>query len=218
MTLFDDRSRLDPDDARLELTAAIREVMVRLADSSASSASFAEARDLVARAVDVLAAEPGGRGYEWAEAAVAGPGEGSFLDYSPVVGGLNPLAPPLTLRLVGGAVEGEVTFGRPYEGPPGCVHGGFIAAAFDEVLGFAQQLSGHGGMTARLSVSYRAPTPLGQPVRFRAVLERVEGRKIHVSATLHHGSTLCAEAEGLFVSMSTELFERLMREREARQD
>lgn len=214
MTLFDESSRIDPDDARLGLTAAIREVMVRLADSSASSAAFSEARDLVTRAAELLAAEPGGRGYEWAEAAVAGPGEGSFLDYSPLVGGLNPLAPPLALRVVDGAVEGEVVFGRPYEGPPGCVHGGFIAAAFDEVLGFAQQFSGQGGMTARLAVSYRAPTPLGQPVRFRAMLERVDGRKIHVTATLHHGSTLCAEAEGLFVSMSSELFERLMRERE----
>ena len=31
---------------------------------------------------------------------------------------------------------------RAYEGPPGCVHGGFIAAAFDEVLGAVQSLSG----------------------------------------------------------------------------
>lgn len=218
MTLFEQGSQLDPDDARVALTAAIREVMRKLADSSASSAAFAEARDLVAQAAGVLAAEPGGRGYEWAEAGVAGPGEGSFLDYSPLVGALNPLAPPLELRLVDGAVEGEATFSRQFEGPPGCVHGGFIAAAFDEVLGFAQQLSGHGGMTARLAVSYRSPTPLGRPVRFRATLDRVDGRKIHVRATLHHGRTLCAEAEGLFVSMSTELFERLMRERETRSD
>jgi acyl-coenzyme A thioesterase PaaI-like protein len=138
----------------------------------------------------------------------------SFLDFSPLVGALNPLAPPMAVRVEDGGVVGEAVFGRPYEGPPGCVHGGFIAAAFDEVLGFAQQLSGNAGMTGRLSVSYRSPTPLGRPVRFRATLDRVEGRKIFVRATLHHESTLCAEAEGLFVSMSGGVFEQLMRRRD----
>jgi acyl-coenzyme A thioesterase PaaI-like protein len=205
---------IDPADSRVGLTAALREVMARLADSSASSDAFATARDLVARAAEVLSAEPGGRGYEWAEAAVADPGVASFLDFSPLVGALNPLAPPMAVRVEDGGVVGEAVFGRPYEGPPGCVHGGFIAAAFDEVLGFAQQLSGNAGMTGRLSVSYRSPTPLGRPVRFRATLDRVEGRKIFVRATLHHESTLCAEAEGLFVSMSGGVFEQLMRRRD----
>jgi acyl-coenzyme A thioesterase PaaI-like protein len=205
---------IDPSDSRVGLTEALREVMARLADSSASSVAFAEARDLVTRAAEVLSAEPGGRGYEWAEASVADPGVASFLDFSPLVGALNPLAPPMAVRIDDDGVVGEVVFGRPYEGPPGCVHGGFIAAAFDEVLGFAQQLSGNAGMTGRLSVSYRSPTPLGEPVRFRARLDRVEGRKIFVTATLHHGSTLCAEAEGLFVSMSNELFARLIRRRD----
>ena len=36
-------------------------------------------------------------------------------------------------------VVGHVVFGDAYEGPPGCVHGGFIAAAFDEVLGFTSR-------------------------------------------------------------------------------
>jgi acyl-coenzyme A thioesterase PaaI-like protein len=206
--------QIDPADSRVGLTAALREVMARLADSSASSDAFATARDLVARAAEVLSAEPGGRGYEWAEAAVADPGVASFLDFSPLVGALNPLAPPMAVRVEDGGVVGEAVFGRPYEGPPGCVHGGFIAAAFDEVLGFAQQLSGNAGMTGRLSVSYRSPTPLGRPVRFRATLDRVEGRKIFVRATLHHESTLCAEAEGLFVSMSGGVFEQLMRRRD----
>ena len=44
-----------------------------------------------------------------------------------------------------------VTFGSAYEGPPGCVHGGYVAAAFDEMLGFVQSLGGNPGMTARLT-------------------------------------------------------------------
>ena len=45
---------------------------------------------------------------------------------------------------------GVVTFGDAYEGPPGCVHGGFIAASFDEMLGFVAGATGKPGMTARL--------------------------------------------------------------------
>jgi acyl-coenzyme A thioesterase PaaI-like protein len=117
-----------------------------------------------------------------------------------------------------GGVVGDVVFGSAYEGPPGCVHGGFIAASFDEVLGFAQSMGGQPGMTARLQISYRSPTPLHRPLRFVGRIDRVEGRKIHTSATLHHGDTLCAEAEGLFVSMKPEVFVRLMQDRAQRTD
>ena len=111
-------------------------------------------------------------------------------------------------------VVGEVTYGAAYEGPPSCVHGGFIAAGFDEVLGFAQALTGRPGMTARLEVQYRSPTPLHQPLRYEGRIDRVEGRKIFAVGTLHHGDTLCAEAQALFVSMNPEVFQRLMQARE----
>jgi hypothetical protein len=45
----------------------------------------------------------------------------------------------------------------------------------------------------------------------------VEGRKISVAGSLHHGETLCAEAKGLFVSMRPEVFERLLEIRQAQQ-
>ena len=110
-------------------------------------------------------------------------------------------------------VVGTVTFGGAYEGPPGCVHGGFIAGSFDEILGVTQSLSGQPGMTAQLDISYRSPTPLRREVHFRGRIERIDGRKIHAVATLHHGDVLCAEARGLFISMKPEVFERLMRDR-----
>src|SRR5262249_41163861 len=47
---------------------------------------------------------------------------------------LSPLAPPLRIRWEPPRIVGEVTFGSAYEGPPGCVHGGFIAAPFDHVF------------------------------------------------------------------------------------
>jgi hypothetical protein len=40
----------------------------------------------------------------------------------------------------------------------------------------------------------------------------VEGRKIFASSTLHHGETLCAESEGIFISTDFEKFARLQAE------
>ena len=92
--------------------------------------------------------------------------------------------------------------------------GGFIAAASDEVLGMTQSLSGAPAMTGRLEVSYRSPTPLHRPLRFEGRIDRIDGRKIHTSATLHSGSTLCAESYGLFISMKPEVFARLRQSRD----
>ena len=74
-----------------------------------------------------------------------------------------------------------------------------IALAFDEVLGIANIAAGHPGMTARLTIHYRKPTPLFHELHFRAALDRVEGRRIMSRAELWDGETLTAEAEGLFV-------------------
>jgi len=122
---------------------------------------------------------------------------------------MSPLAPPLHLEWHEDEVIGRATYGLPYEGPPGCLHGGFVAAGFDEVLGYAQSLSGQPGMTGRLTVSYRSPTPLFEEVVYRARFLRNEGRKVFTEATLHAGERLCAEAEGLFIAMKPEVFERL---------
>lgn len=143
-----------------------------------------------------------------------------FVDRSPIIGNMNALAVPMEVGVTSAddgspLVEGRVTFPGSYQGPPGCVHGGFIAAYFDEVLGVVQALSGQPGMTANLSVNYRSPTPLHRPLVFRARIVSVEGRKIFTAGTLHHGETLCAEATAVFVSMSAEVLERLVKIREA---
>ncbi|MFM2077849.1 MAG: hypothetical protein RJA49_1739 [Actinomycetota bacterium] len=202
-------------DTRLELAAACRAIIEELVSSTADSAAFATAKDLVQQAVETLASQTHGRPYEGAEASLAGYQEHLFIDHSPLVGILNPLAPPIEMSAAGTEVTGLVTFGDPYEGPPGCVHGGFIAASFDEILGFAQGLSGAPGMTAYLKVDYRTPTPLHRRLRFTGDIERIEGRKIFVKGELRVDADdrLCAEATGLFISMKPETFDRLLRTR-----
>ncbi|HZO08254.1 MAG TPA: PaaI family thioesterase, partial [Myxococcota bacterium] len=169
------------------------------------------------RYAEHLRTHPRMRRFEgYAESANAGD-VGAFFDQSPLIGLANPLAPPLRLAKTGErTAEGRVRFGSAYEGPPGCVHGGFVAAAFDEVLGFAQSLGGNPGFTGTLVVRYRVPTPLHTDLRFEGRIDRVEGRKTFASGRVFAGETLCAEAEGIFVAARPEKFAELLEVRARR--
>jgi len=186
---------------RRRLAKAMREVIDRLVTSDAPEAELRAAADALERYAQRLASHPR-RALPAGFAETANAGDvGAFFDYSPLIGLSNPMAPPISLYIEGDLVRGKVTFGMAYEGPPGHVHGGFIAAAFDEVLGFAQSTTGHPGMTGRLTIHYRKPTPLQRELRFEARVLRVEGRKIFTEGQLYAGELLTAEAEGLFVSV-----------------
>ncbi|CAB4322379.1 MAG: hypothetical protein F2520_00555 [Actinobacteria bacterium] len=194
------------EEAARRAAAAVRRLIVAL---SATSASI-EDLDRIADAVDAITASvPAG-----APDDLVVPGDFSVIsdtairqshrlrERSPFIGQANPVAPPMHVVFTEDAIEATVTLGSLFEGPPGCVHGGFVAAMFDEVLGAAQVHSGKAGMTGRLTVHYRSPTPLNEELRLAAKLIRVEGRKILCTATLHAGERLCADAEGLFVTVN----------------
>ena len=129
---------------------------------------------------------------------------------SPFIGQANPVALPLVMEFLDGRIEAKVEFGTLYEGPPGCLHGGYIAGIFDEVLGAAQTFSGQAGMTGRLTIHYRSPTPLDTELTLKAELVSVSGRKILCKGTLWAGERLCAEAEGLFIAINPERVAELM--------
>lgn len=135
-------------------------------------------------------------------------GIGGFFPYSPYVGPLNPIAPPVGLQVEPGEpwadVVGTHVFDDIYNGPPGGVHGGVISGVFDEVLGSVCVVNDVAGFTGTLTVRYRSLTPLGAPITMRGRVDRVEGRKTFASGTFHHGDTLTAEAEGIFIGMNEE--------------
>lgn len=122
---------------------------------------------------------------------------------NPVGGQENPIAPPV--KFFGcddGSVTAEVTLGPVYQGPPGCVHGGISALIIDHMMGFANHWGGRFGMTAHYEIDYRSPTPLLQPLTFRAWVEEFSGRKTWTHATIHAGDRLCVQARGLFLEAS----------------
>ncbi len=192
------------------LAGQMRTVIDRLVATSAPEEALRFAADSLERLAAEFDQYPQGSTYEgFAEAANAGGDPAAFFDHSPLIGLANPLSPPVTIRVEGDRIEGRVTFGAAYEGPPGCVHGGYLAAAFDEVLGSAQSLGGRPGMTGTLTVKYRSPTPLHAPLRFTAWVSRVEGRKIFTVGQCHADDLLTAEAEAVFISISEERFAEL---------
>ena len=86
-----------------------------------------------------------------------------------------------------------------YEGPPGLVHGGVSALILDQLLGEAAAAGGGAGMTGRLTLHYRRPTPLGD-LSMEAWVEKREGIKTLVKGHIKDPEgNITVEAEGLFI-------------------
>ena len=155
-------------------------------------AAAAAVEDVASR-LETLPRLPGGP-------AEAGGDDARLLERSGITGDSNPLSAPVHLWLDGDRVRGWAHYAQQYEGPPGCVHGGFVAAAFDDLLGAAQTLSGTAGFTGTLTIRMVRPTPLNRRIDYEGGLVRVEGRKIYTWGKATHAGEEVASAEGLFIS------------------
>jgi acyl-coenzyme A thioesterase PaaI-like protein len=196
--------------------------MRELIDHAVATSAPVEALEGVAEVLEALCRTvtkyPQGRLYEgFSETGPAGDPY-AFFDNSPIIGVANPLAPPvhLTVEDVEGehVVVGTAHYGGAYEGPPGCVHGGYIAAAFDEVLGMTQSITGRPGMTGTLTIRYRRPTPLHADLRFEGRVDRVEGRKIFtVGRSFAASGELLCEAEAVFITVDFQKIAQLYADR-----
>lgn len=116
-----------------------------------------------------------------------------------VGGWSNPLNPGLNLWLDGDKAYGTVRFGWAYEGPPGHVHGGYIAAVLDQFLGMAQMATRQSGMTGSLKVNYHRPTPLNTDLTLEAETTILSERKIRVVGRILLDGQVTAEGDGLFI-------------------
>ena len=186
--------------AKRRVASALRD----LAEILVSSSPPVEALDTLAgrledmtRGFDTLPRLAGRTGF------VEEGGHGNFRqlahELNPLSGMSNPLAPPLNVWLEEGRAHGRARLGWAYEGPPGSVHGGVVAALFDQFMGVAQALGGQPGMTGTLSVRYHRRTPLHLELQLTGSLQRTEGRKTLVHAELRAEGVLTAECEALFI-------------------
>ena len=103
-----------------------------------------------------------------------------------------------------GEVTAQVTLSDEFQGYPGVVHGGVVAAMLDEVCGRAHM----GGdqprfmYTARLEVRYRQNVPVGEPLRIVGRAARSKGRTATAVGEIYGpGEVLLAEADVLLVNV-----------------
>jgi acyl-coenzyme A thioesterase PaaI-like protein len=195
--------------ARAALADRLRE-LISLAVSAAVPLDALEEATTVLEAVALrLQDAAGGRTLERPLPDPKG-GPEQYFPTSPVIGSVNPLAPPARFFADGqGGVGGTVRFGPAYEGPPGFVHGGFVALLLDELLGAANFAAGEPGMTGTLTVRYVRPTPLGEPLSLFARFDHRSGRRIHTRGVIEAGGQTTAEAHGVFVQVGPERFRHL---------
>jgi acyl-coenzyme A thioesterase PaaI-like protein len=202
--------------AKRELAGALRELLALLPKSALADDELqrlaATAREAAARAAEA------GRAASERPSLYAGMED--FQDTGPVVGLSNPIAPPLEASVdpEAGVVRARARFSAAYEGAPGLLHGGILAAAFDELLGLATVFSGGAGMTRDLHVRYLRPTPIEIELHFVARLDRSEGRRLFVSAEVEAGGARTAEASGVFLSVGGEKFEEFARAKRSREE
>jgi hypothetical protein len=122
----------------------------------------------------------------------------------PVLGPGSPIAVPIDVDRVGELLVGWATYGPLHEGLPGSVFGGHIAAAFDALLGIRAALVGTPCAAAELTTTFRGALPIGVEVRYEAELVGVDARKIRVRGQCFDDEgSLCAEAQALFIAVST---------------
>jgi uncharacterized protein (TIGR00369 family) len=116
-------------------------------------------------------------------------------------------ANPVGLRLefsisAEGAVISNAIVSDQYEGPPGYLHGGIIAALLDEAMSKANRAQGVTAMTRQMQVEYLRPVPSGAAIRIEGRVTRSEGRKHWAEARIQSADgVVLAQANGLFIAV-----------------
>ena len=115
-----------------------------------------------------------------------------YLDHATDIGAFNPCFPEYRFdHLDAETAFGRATFPLVYEGPPGLVHGGFLAVFFDCVIQHQNCLVGLSGKTRSLNVAFRRPTPVLTDLRFDITRSEVERGITSTARLLLDDEVLC---------------------------
>jgi hypothetical protein len=115
-----------------------------------------------------------------------------YLDHATDIGAFNPCFPEYHFdHFDAETASGRVAFPLVYEGPPGLVHGGFLAVFFDCVMQHQNCLAGLSGKTRSLKVTFRRPTPVLTDLRFDIARSEGERGIISTARLLLDDEVLC---------------------------
>jgi hypothetical protein len=125
-----------------------------------------------------------------------------YLSHAFDIGAYNPCFPEYAFdRIDSESAEGHVAFPVAYEGPPGLVHGGFLAVFFDCVIQHQNCVTALSGKTRSLNVKFRRPTPILTELRFDIARTQVDNGVTSTARLLRDDEVLCiGEATTLALS------------------
>lgn len=200
-----DASHADPEANRHSLLVAagharsLLDAMVRLDEDTPVAPELARrlesVLDLLEEHVRPLEAMVGAR-----MADRRGPRQDDYRDRSPVSGPLNPMAPPVQLSVADdNSARTTTTLGLAYQGPPGRVHGGWVATLLDHIMGYAAGTVDRWIFTRSLTVDYDHAVPLFEELEVVARVEQIDGRKIWVVGEIRAAGSVVARARGLWL-------------------
>ena len=115
-----------------------------------------------------------------------------YLNHATDIGAYNPCFPEYSFdHIDADKAGGRVLFPLVYEGPPGLVHGGFLAVFFDCVMQHQSCVTGLSGKTRSLNVTFRRPTPILTELRFDIVRSQAERAVTSTARVLLDDEVLC---------------------------
>jgi uncharacterized protein (TIGR00369 family) len=106
-----------------------------------------------------------------------------------------------------GEVTAEYVVPERYQSYPGVVHGGIVAAMLDEVAGrvFMHADSNRFMYTVKLSIRYRKPVPIGEPLTIKGHAQRDTGRVGMATGEIYDSrGKLLAEADAVYADIPKE--------------
>lgn len=112
----------------------------------------------------------------------------------------------LDFEVTRGRATARYTGTREHQGYDDTLHGGIVTALLDETMGWAIFQAGVWGVTARITVTFRAPVPLADELIVTGEIGRESGRGIstHGEIRLARTGDLLAEADAIFMPMPEE--------------
>jgi acyl-coenzyme A thioesterase PaaI-like protein len=112
----------------------------------------------------------------------------------------------LRLHIEGDGCWTEVELSDRFEGWQGIAHGGIVCTILDEVMAWSLARTDSWGVTARLSVDFKRPVPVGIPIRAEGRLAGSRRRLRATAATLvdARDGTILATATAIYVAAPPE--------------
>lgn len=106
-----------------------------------------------------------------------------------------------------GAIHVLYSLGSGLDGHAGHAHGGFVAVLLDEAMGLPAYIQMRNGcVTAYMRTDFKRGVPTPGVVMCSALVEKVEGRKMLVRASLGDGKgTTFATGEALYIMLREKL-------------